>query len=547
MKYLFLLTLILFLQFALTTQNQKPDFQLDQFYPKWGAKNIESPTDIQASTKVYSDGEKIHIEVEVVDDMLVNDVDVLHTDHVEVWFGVGEYHLLDDDKDHTEKEDFFEAQLQSRDYPGCYVAERPAAPKYLIFEKLSSKHLEEINSDLLSMVDSVKILGWEKYIGDLPIELDFTGITHFGLFPDNRTLSLYDRENYELFEKSTDYQIGDLTEGCTYSAKITDKGYIIEASFTPKALGFVQLPSIKNLFIMIDVVDVDERGSQETILSSSKNRTWGNKYSFNWVELQKPLNTNVVNIPKHLFEFDNSALSKKLKFSPKLVYTQDGWKYYNSTATTLAGDWEIFRTHFTTYGYLPTSVNYKTDILKQGQISASQIEFSETTPQTCRNFDFSQTSFFQTLYKVHIIDDKVALSERKLTCGDWKLDNLEQIFVFADGTVGLITYSIDGCYCRGTCGGCENLDIRIKKYKNGEFQEILRIEDDSCCSLGFQIGDNEYEEMSVKEVVWSKVGKELKIWIDDSWGENKQPIKVIDITFNENGTVREIYPFSEKE
>ncbi len=94
------------------------------------------------------------------------------------------------------------------------------------------------------------------------------------------------------------FKLNDFASYISIKKNISNSGYSYNIIFPPQALGFVNKYGVKNLRFQVDVFDVDKTDKKLTILSTSKNRIWGNPHSFNKVSLRKNINVMLnKNIP----------------------------------------------------------------------------------------------------------------------------------------------------------------------------------------------------------------------------------------------------------
>ena len=111
-------------------------------------------------------------------------------------------------------------------------------------------------------------------------------------------------------------------------------GYAYNISIPSEAFGFVTKYGINKFRLLIDIIDVDKTGEKENILSTSRNRIWGNPATFNTVTLNNKIKVNVIkNIP--------TPIDEEIKESPY------------STIFSKLPDYYIY----TTIGWIPISVN----------------------------------------------------------------------------------------------------------------------------------------------------------------------------------------------
>jgi len=95
-------------------------------------------------------------------------------------------------------------------------------------------------------------------------------------------------------------------------------------------------------------------------------------------------------------------------------------------------------------------------------------------------------------------------------CTDWcELDSLNSVFIFPNGSLGLIAVNTYSPGTVGACGGSYFNNIEIYSFNNSKLKLITRIFFDGC--LGeLIIDDKNYgKEQYIDKVYWSKNGKRL--------------------------------------
>jgi hypothetical protein len=127
----------------------------------------------------------------------------------------------------------------------------------------------------------------------LSVDTIFYGITHLGFFPGTGQVLLYDHRHYSILERLIGAGIADLTRYAVAQSSIRPRGYTLTITLQPEAIGFSGRHGTHQLRFMIDVVDVDDRGRQETVLSTSSHRRWGDPATFTQLDLYPPLRVDL--------------------------------------------------------------------------------------------------------------------------------------------------------------------------------------------------------------------------------------------------------------
>lgn len=244
--------------------------------PVAGRKFYHGPTDCSAMARVVIDSDAVRIDVSVTDDDLVFSDDPIHSDHVEVWIAI------------PEAEEQEAAYIQSSDSSLWLVN--------------NSSNIEEFTSEVRDptvssifqtdvpyhQLDSIENYGVKEDVDNELAELGsgtvrktyvLFGQTHFGFLPRRSHAYLYDQEFLTPISKGLHCTPADVAGLCDYRSRIRNGGYSIAVSIPATALTFFSQRAVGGFKVLIDVVDVDH-GSQETILSSSKSRRWGDARTY---------------------------------------------------------------------------------------------------------------------------------------------------------------------------------------------------------------------------------------------------------------------------
>jgi hypothetical protein len=337
-------TLTLFLLLLLPAAASPQDYSIrrDSLVVAWGEKNYSGSADCSANASIASTDSTLVIEIDVVDDKLVLGNDPLRSDHVELWFAISQLYDFDPNSDDSYfdtpyrtsylwdgnkqlylfkgKADLkgFEREIRSPSISASNYGE-----KRLLYEDLDCRDESWLKREI------------DQYLGEarrskLTEARMFYCITHLGILPENGEVVLYDRENYSVLERMIEAGIPDLSRFATCRSVTKPNGYSVTITLRPEAIGFSFNEGITQLRYMIDVVDVDERGRQETILSSSPKRRWGDPSTFKQLDLYPPIRVPLdagfpeAGDPKarHYSEYDFLPMNY---LSHYFLYTTVGW------------------------------------------------------------------------------------------------------------------------------------------------------------------------------------------------------------------------------
>ncbi|MEL6592891.1 MAG: hypothetical protein AAFQ68_22520, partial [Bacteroidota bacterium] len=340
---------------------QSPDFSLAELYPAERSRALPTGQSQQhsASVQLYSDGRSLSLVIEVKDPELVRHPNYRLTDHVEIWFALPKSAYPDN----------FEYQL----HPNYIAAEPmqtrgeplPVKPRFFSAYGEYAQQIER--NDFLRNHDYPS---HEQIIGDslrLPIpsllknaQVPY-GMVRFALFPDNRPPIHLNRKEMKWIEHAMAINLGDLEAGIEYLAEPNEAGdgYRITAKLRPQALGFISLPEMRSLRMMVDVFNTDTYGSgTKPILSSSSYREPNQPNTFNLINLRKPINTNFTPVPNEVFA--------QLNFHPLGIYTMDDWMPCQVEVEGLIFKEGVFSQQLTEVGFVNLPFRYETLGLESG-------------------------------------------------------------------------------------------------------------------------------------------------------------------------------------
>lgn len=333
MKYIYKIS-ILILLCSPNYGQQNFDYN-DSLNIVWGLKNYSGHDDLNANCKIISDGEKLQIQVKVSDDIINFNSDPINSDHIELWFALPE--ILER---YGYKSNYIETLTTS------FIANDSILCLYDNNSNLDSLKNELKNPHINFVAQGEDTIYYVKddeqwlqndvdeFLEDLRSsnlreENIFFGLVHFGILPKSENVILYDTETYNIFQKMTHIELDDLTKYIKIKSKISETDYQINVEVLPEALGFVSKYGIKELRFMIDVVDVDLTSKQESLISTSQNRIWGNPKSFNNIKLAKPI---CVKLDENIKYIGDPAAKSKIAFQffnlvpNTYVKSKNGWK-----------------------------------------------------------------------------------------------------------------------------------------------------------------------------------------------------------------------------
>ncbi|MEL7340453.1 MAG: hypothetical protein AAGM67_08215, partial [Bacteroidota bacterium] len=403
---------------------QRPDFSLERFYPAERSRTLDPGQSPQhsASVQLYSNGSSLSLVIEVKDPELVRHPNFRLSDHIELWIALPKS-VYPDNFEYQLHPNYIAAEpMQTRGEP------LPVKPRFFSAYGEYAQQIER--NDFLRNYDYPQ---HEQIIRDslrLPIPSLLKnarvpyGMVHFALFPDNRPPIHLNRKEMSWIEQAMSIKLGDLEAGIEYLAEPNDTGdgYTITAKLSPQAFGFVRLPEMQSLRLMVDVFNTDTYGSRsKAILSSSSYREANKPNTFNQINLRKPINTNFTPVPNQVFG--------QLNFHPLGIYTMDDWMPCQVEVEGLIFKAGTFSQQLTEVGFVNLPFRYETLGLESGLAERFLIRAYHLNrlPQD---------------YEFFIFGNQVLKSERVYFPDREGVRIQNDVFRFPDGFPGVITNNL---------------------------------------------------------------------------------------------------------
>lgn len=476
MKQLFA---IFFLCIFFSSNAQKPDFELNNFHLLWGKSRHQNAKDLSAKCKIFSDSNQVILEIEVLDETLVLKPDSIHSDHVEIW--------ISPMTEESYKTRQFEMDGYVLEYYGdlnWQDAQKELLQKYNEFIKTGESEKETENDTLR--------------LKDIHPHYNFWGMVHYGFYPDNRNPVLFDAKRY------AENKPFNALQNINYKANFTDSGYRIRVVFPPAALGFLKAPEIRSLKILVDVIDVDEF-RQESLISNSKTRKWGDISSFPIVYFKKPIQFNPTKIPDKSLQI----FMENLDLQPLFLQDENG-------------NWisQIWKNDLFLLDY-----RYYIDDFLENNNCDFPIEYQK---KKIGEFEIDQFSFYNDNLHAYdyveqfiIVEDQVIKSSNAADLSDYEIEfpfYQDSLFLFPDSTLGIQTYSshYGSSYGWGACGGGDFHTTTFYKLKDKKLITLIEIGESSCTHGNF-IGEMSLGDLlEIEEMIWNESRSKLTLKLYDS-------------------------------
>jgi hypothetical protein len=488
---------------GLEAQAQPYDLQVDEFIPVvQQRKAIEG---LSARSMVYCDGENVSMVVKVIDPVVRVHQENRFTDHINIWLALPES-VYPQNFEYQFHPNYIATLGKNRDdfgetrYFSAYADYSPQLNREFFIEKSDYPPIEKLKVDSLSVPP-------EYQLGEMQLPY---GLVGFSLYPDNRPAVWINKEQMAPLEEMLELKIASLADSIKYVAQYTDHepGYILDVQFSPATLGFVQLPEMKKLRILIEIVDVPRTGGEaKPVLSSSPYRRPYTPYTFNEVEFHRPLQTNQTDIPNELFYMTG--------FRPTFIFGE-----YDFVSTSVDVDALVYRPKFssqylTEIKFYRQLLDYQSDIFEGFVVETLKVQqdYVNKSP-TQKEFTFVNNHVLVSNNAPYVISTPEALSEG--------------LFLFPDNTLGMIqknSYSVDP-YLWNDCNECveENVAvIRMTEYGEQKIMEFRQYKGDITY---FQLGEYYLENFYVSSIDWIRKGEVMVINLNHISSKQSQRLKI---------------------
>jgi hypothetical protein len=329
MKYMLLIIILLSTPIKIFSQW---DFKADSLFVVWGQKNYSGKQDCYAKASMTSNDTSIIVEVEVTDDKLVFNDDPLNSDHIELWFSRrNEYKEYSMDDDDIIKPDTITSYLYGNTsflylYKGeCnleafkkeIISPYIAGPK----ENHTAQFYKKLNEDIDKYLTEARSASLKK-------THVFYGLVHLGVLPKTNKAILYDKEAYDVIQKQAGIKIPDYSQFVQVESSFTENKYTTRIIIPAKGLGFSKKIGLEGISFLINVIDADKPGKQETLLSTSRSQKWGEPNTFNKVNFSTGIRVPI--FPRFKIfgtSIDDRSVFSEIRnsLSDMFIYTTKGW------------------------------------------------------------------------------------------------------------------------------------------------------------------------------------------------------------------------------
>ncbi|RKG96851.1 hypothetical protein [Corallococcus carmarthensis] len=388
-----------------------------------------------------SDGQRLVLDVDVVDTTPSAATDDIHSDHVEVWLGL------------EDPESLMPARLVTTAPRGGFFTVRgkddPKALDAIIQGQDPGMSEPPEPGDCEDDIQSAR-----GTLGSAPAKRTrmLVGLAHLGFFPDGRAPVLYDLDRYAGLSPAL--APGD----ATYEARKTPTGYHVRAVLQPGALLFVPRDGVRKLRVRVDAIDAGPAGTKERLRSTHPAPKWADAETLKVITLATPLTAKLVEgLPE---------LGQPAPRGPGVKQAiEDLPPYFLRTGNSWVG-LRVLRESPESFGLRACSVQldavtgYRPVTSSFGPPAAFLGEGTTRVP--VKTLDGTATLFLSRAPG----DLRGTLSEGPV-----------ETFRFKDGTPGfleLLTEPMMGRYTSGACGAADDIRLQwVRLGKQGPTRTIL--------------------------------------------------------------------------
>lgn len=456
-KYLCLLGLCFcFIGINNTTKAQaKVEYSKDSLHVAWGSDNYGGTTDISGTVSIISDGQAIEISVAVNDNNLQFTGDPIHSDHIEVWLAFPD---IFKDKDPSYWDTIYRTQYIVDDSLQLYLyGDRPDLE---LFRQELQKPMLRVQRGAGKghnyYPDDPDLLGGDWLIEQINEHLStprnshlskqriFFGVSHLGILPDKSEAIMYDSDFYSVIEERLGTSIADFSSDVSVTSTTNSQGYETTIRIPASGFGFVKNRGIKNLDIMVDIIDADESGKQETILSTSSKREWADPATFENIRLDNPVRASLhPKIPLLGNPVYNPNNYQIRSYAPEYwVHTVKGW-------APISLENKSFREY-------NQPISYVMEHIRRFRINHLDVQYEKKSigKNSLEYFHYPQGTYL-------LIDEQ-----------HWyPYENILETFLLPDSTVGFLAteYDVTGRYTRQINSDLFFINSDLKKHKLAHF------------------------------------------------------------------------------
>ncbi|MEM6807204.1 MAG: hypothetical protein AAF696_37730, partial [Bacteroidota bacterium] len=498
---------------------QGSDFIMGELHQVTGTRIVEPERrfPINSGVQVYSDGRYLSVAIKVKDAVVNDDPDPAYADRVDVWLALPEYSF-------------------PKNYPFAFHPRLLSAPaiRSRSYEELP-KRLFSIDESYASRLNKRNFLNNYDYPEDMEIrdrnlnlpyarEIEESlfpfAIAQFSFFRDGRAAIWANEYVLGNVEEQLGMRFSPLTDGVRYTADPTENGdgYIINIEFSIEAFGFVSLPNMEGVNLMVDVLNAPS-GQRARVVNSTSSMRSIQPLSFEYIRFKNPIKTNYTELSDEIFEEND--------FYPLMWYSENDWQGFGIDVDALVLDRSGLSQDLLEIKLYEQELEFKNFSYSGYEIDLIQAEMNYVNRLPEEKELIRANGQNIVAERVRVVDDRP------------KSEIEDRWFTFGDGTLGLI-YQESIPHHRfgwGKCGDCLFETIHIKRISEAAAWDILEIEQKEGDQAYCKIETLEYENFYVSNFDWVEEGSRLVLRLRHRFSKEK---KRVEVSWDEYGTDLEV-------
>ncbi|MEM9983551.1 MAG: hypothetical protein AAF804_00515 [Bacteroidota bacterium] len=496
-----------------------PDMELSALYPvdkDQRVRSVSPNADLSADLKWFCDGDYLFLYLHIRDEDLHLDAKSDFSDHVELWLAL--------------PDESFPSDFAYDFHPNYVVGQNPLSRSQDDYEpRFFSIYSEYANE--LELRPFQEDYDYEREAGqemppsqNLRLDQVHFGLMRYALFADERPAELLNRTELFPVEDALKASLGDVEQGIQYQVTHHEQGeYEINVRISPQALGFIQLPEMRELAVMVDVHDTDYRGRRaEAKLSSSPYRSehGASPSDFNQIRFQVPFYTNFTTIPDQLFH--------EAGYFPLCFYSRQDW-----IGTGIDVDAIAYREHHTSQEL--TEVKFAREPFHYDVLNVDGVEVESLVIEKEYVNELPKRLEYKLLHQYLLETQQV----KTFLSNTGAIPN--EVFRFPDHELGVIlsTNQTRDLFGWGECGNCLEESISILRITPDEKKILLDIYQGEGSQGYCQIGSQSFEGYSVGGMYWIQEGKVLVLRLNHQF---RKEVKRVRVSWDDTGERVEVFP-----
>lgn len=511
--------LILLITLPGITFGQGSDFVMENLNNVSGTRMVEPERRLPVSSavQVYSDGKYLSVAIKVIDPSINNDPNPGYADRVDVCLALPQY--------------AFPQNFQYAFHPRILSGPAKSTRSYED-EPNRLFTVDESYSGELSIQNFIDNFGYpagkDIYRQNLNLPMPQQvkeillpiGMVKFSFFRDGRPPRNTDKHLLRNLEDHMGRRFSSLTDGIRYTAEPTEKGdgYILNIEFSIEAFGFIPLPRMEGVNLMVDVLNAVP-GQRSQVVNSTSSMRSIHPLSFEYIQFRQPIKTNYTDLSDELFD--------KAGFYPVIWYTENDWDGLGVDVDALILNRNMLSKELLEVKLYEQSLSFNHFTYNNLEIDVLQawVEYVNRVPV--------EKEFI--LANGHtIVAERARVNTRRphsLIEDRW--------FTFPDGTLGLIYKEsiTQDPFGWGKCGDCLLETINISRIAEADVWDILEVEQADGDKGYCKIDNLYYEDFYVSNFDWVEEGSSLVLRLRH---RNSKEKKRVQVSWDEYGTSLEV-------